>query len=228
MREKLHAQLPFVLPTIDHPHAHELERIGERLTSLHDAAELVHADLVRGSANPTTGRRGMSAEQVLRALILKQMNDFSYEELGFHLADSRTYRSFCCLGWGEAAPSAKTLQRNIKRVRPETLEAINRAIVRGAAVEVDDGSQVRIDCTVVETNIHAPTDSALLSDCVRVLVRLLRRACVMDPEIRFADHTTRAKRRAWRIQNIARKGPRRKPYEDLLKVTRKTVRFAPS
>jgi IS5 family transposase len=155
------------------------------------------------------------------------MNDFSYEELGFHLADSRTYRSFCRLGWGEAAPSAKTLQRNIKRVRPETLEAVNRAVVRGAAVDdLEDGSEVRIDCTVVETNIHAPTDSALLSDCVRVLVRLLRRAQVMDPEIRFADHTTRAKRRAWRIQNIARRGPRRKPYEDLLKVTRKTIRSA--
>ena len=68
------------------------------LDGLHEAARLVHGDLVgrgRHRIDPNTGRDGMAAEQVLRAFVLKQMNDFSYEELAFHLADSNTYRAFC-------------------------------------------------------------------------------------------------------------------------------------
>jgi len=108
----------------------------------------------------------MSGEQVLMALFIKQMNDFSYEVLAYHLADSRTYRAVCGFGIGDKTPSDKTLQRDIKRVGADTLEAINRMLMVSAAGKgIDKGRKVRVDCTVVDANIHHPTDSSLLWDC---------------------------------------------------------------
>ena len=78
--------------------------------------ELIHADLIRGLSDPETGREGMTAEQVLRSFIVKQMNGFSYDELAFHLADSRSYRTFCRIGIGDDTPSKSALQRDIKKI----------------------------------------------------------------------------------------------------------------
>jgi len=105
----------------------------------------------------------MTAEQVFRALILKQMMGFSYRELRFHLADSQTYRTFCRLGFSQKLPSKSVLSGNIKRLRAETLEEINRLLVKSACDQgIEKGSKVRVDCTVVETNIHPPSDSQQL------------------------------------------------------------------
>ena len=98
MRPIVRQQLPLVQVPIAHAHAHELAKMSEVLDQLPDAAAWVHTDLIRRGdkqADPKRGRDGMSAEQVLRALIIKQMNGFSYDELAFHLADSATYRAFC-------------------------------------------------------------------------------------------------------------------------------------
>jgi IS5 family transposase len=131
----------------------------------------------RRQVSATRGREGMSAEQVLRALVVKQLGGFSYDELAFQLADSNSYRAFCRFEVGGPTPNKKTLQRNIKKVKALTLERINVALVEHAlGAELDDGNKIRVDCTVVETNIHDPTDSSLLLDSVRVLVRLMSRA----------------------------------------------------
>jgi len=88
-----HEQLSLEQPYIEHSHAAELAKISQILSLHPDIAELVGQDLVRGLACPQTGARGMSGDQVLRILFLKQMNGFSYRELEFHLADSVTYRT---------------------------------------------------------------------------------------------------------------------------------------
>lgn len=107
--------------------------------------------------------------------MIKQANGFSYEELAFHLADSRSYRAFCWIGFAASAPSKSTLQRNLKRVRAETLERVNRILVQHAQKHgIEDGKRLRSDSTVIEAAIHEPTDSSLLLDCVRVLTRWLR------------------------------------------------------
>ena len=99
-----HEQLSLEQPYIEHSHAEELAKISQILT-LHPAiAEGVGQDLVCGLACPQTGARGMSGDQVLRVLLLKQMNGFSYRELEFHLADSVTYRTFCRFGALELPP----------------------------------------------------------------------------------------------------------------------------
>jgi len=231
MRQSLLDQLPLLPVSIDHDHARELGAVSALLEQMPEAVQLVHEDLCwRGKkrVDPSQGRHGMAAEQVLRAAVLKQMSRFSYELLAFHLADSATYRTFCLLGFDRRPPKKATLQKNIKRVKPETWQALNEMLVlRARQLGVEDGRKVRADCTVVESNIHHPNDSSLLWDSVRVLARLMARARE-DFGIGFHDHRRRAKRRALGINN-AKNMPQRRPlYRDLLKVTRKTVSQAES
>jgi IS5 family transposase len=82
----------------------------------------VQTDLLAGGIAADRGRDGMSGEQALRALVIKQVNGFSYEELAFHLADSQSYRAFCLIGFAAQPPSRSTLQRNLKRVRTGTCQ----------------------------------------------------------------------------------------------------------
>jgi IS5 family transposase len=157
---------------------------------------------------------------------VKQLGGFSYHELAFHLADSVSYRAFCRFDVGRPIPNKKTLQRNVKKVEALTLERINVILVEHAiGDEIDDGNKIRIDCTVVETNIHEPTDSSLLVDSVRVLVRLMNQAqeYVDAP---FSNHHRRAKRRALGILHARTQDDRVPLYHDLLKVSNKTVTAA--
>ena len=113
MRENLTEQRPLVSSVIQHSHAAELDRMSELLNKLPGAARRVAADLQRGVVNPGLGRRGLSGEQVLRIVVLKQLTGFSYEQLAFHLEDSLTYRRFCLLGIDGWSPKASTFQRRI-------------------------------------------------------------------------------------------------------------------
>lgn len=229
MREILARQLGLVPAPIAHPRARELATIGKVLDDLPELAALVHTDLIGRNGkpiDPTKGRDGMTADQVLRVMIVKQMNNFSYDELAFHLIDSSTYRSFCRIGLDMKVPKVSALKKNVKRVRAETWEAINRKIVLHAKeLGVENGKKVRTDCTVVESDIHSPTDSSLLWDCVRVLTRLMTDAQEIV-DVDFTDHSLRAKRRAMGILN-AKSNEQRVPfYRDLLKVTVRTVKAA--
>jgi len=187
---------------------------------------LVHADLLAGGINPRTGRDGLTAEQVLRALIVKQMNEFDYRELEFHLRDSACYQAFCRIGYDQR-PSSKTLQRNIKKVRAETLEAVNRLVLKEAGERgVENGRTVRTDCTVEETNIHHPTDASLLYDVVRVLTRLLHQARQMGFELELVDHRRRAKRRMVEVEHGRRERQRVKGYRELLQLAEEAMDYA--
>jgi IS5 family transposase len=169
----------------------------------------------------------MTAEQVLRALLVKQLYGLTYRGLAYCLADSNGCRAFCRIAPGEKAPKRAALQSNIKRLKPATLEAINRMLLSLARERgLEGGRKTRTDCTVVETNIHEPSDSSLLFDCVKVLVRLMTDARKLCPEIQLIDHSRRAKRRMLNIQYAKRKRSRALWYRDLIKVTKKTVRFA--
>ena len=228
MRNSIRQQLPIVQRQINHEHALELEAMSELLEAMPQVIGLVHDDLIRGLRNPKSGREGLAAEQVLRTLVIKQLNGFSYEELAFHLADSCSYRAFCLIGIADDAPSKSALQRDIKKLRPQTLEAINRRLIVLAKDKgIEKGRKVRTDCTVTEANIHRPTDASLLSDGVRVLTRLMARAKdnLGDICIVFTNHHRRARRRALGILN-AKKKKQTELYRDLIKVARKTVDYA--
>ena len=220
MRQILKKQPPLLPTWGNHQHNKELQAISNLLDAHPEIAALVHRDVV-GDARDDTGRGGLSGEQVLRILLIKQIHNLSYRELAFHLDDSRAFRAFCRLGFADGAPSSSTLQANIKRLRPETLMEINHILVAYAREQgIEKGRTVRADCTVVESNIHEPSDSSLLWDGVRVITRLLGQVKSRWSSLDFyyANHNRRAKRRALNIRNASSARERRRNYRDLLKV----------
>ena len=229
MRKKSKKQMPLMEPAVDHPRAAELEAINRILDENPTTSELVLQDLCRGKRRQRRcGANGMTAEQVLRAGIVKQMFGFTYEELAFHIVDSKSLRRFMLIGIADKGFKRSVLCKTVKAISPETWEAVNQILIHYAQEEkIEKGREVRIDCTVVESNIHEPTDSSLLYDSVRVLSRLLSRAKEDNGlAIVFTNHSRRAKRRSLGILNA--KGPkgRRKHYLDLLKVTAKSMGYA--
>jgi transposase, IS5 family len=228
MRKKNQKQMPLMITSIDHPHAEELEGISGILDEHPIINEWVLQDLSKAVRHPGSGAEGMSAEQVIRAAIIKQMEGYSYEELAFHLLDSVCYRGFCRIGIVDKGFQKSTLCNNIRAISAETWEAVNRILVAyGQDQEIEKGKQSRIDCTVVSSNIHDPTDSTLLWDCVRVLTRMLGRINEGFEEIHisFSDHTQRAKRRMLGVMNAKDAKSRKKRYQDLLAVTHKTLGY---
>jgi IS5 family transposase len=121
------------------------------------------------------GRPSTPAEVVLRMLVLKHLYDWSFDECEREVRGSLVYRAFCRIDC-EKVPDAKTLIRLSGAVGGEVLKKILERLV-GIARErrVIRGRMLRVDTTVVETNIHYPTDSALLADGVRVLTRGLKK-----------------------------------------------------
>jgi len=229
MRQKQQNQMPLMIPDIDHPRARELKRISQLLDQYPTISKLAWQDLTRSVSCHGAGAQGMSADQVLRAAIIKQTEQFSYEELAFHLLDSRCYRRFCRIGFAHKGFKKSCLARAIKSIRAETWEAINRLIVAHAqGKELEKGREVRMDCTVVCSDIHEPTDSSLLWDSVRMMTRLLEhlREGTRGIEITFKDHRTVAKRRALAIRTAKNVKIRKRLYRDLLRYTQKTLGYA--
>ena len=208
-------------PIIDHPQAEELMRISQILDRNNTICGLVMQDLNPNGPKSQTGAKGMSADQVLRAAIIKQMFEFSYEELAFHIVDSHSIRHFCRIGFAEKGFKKSVLNKNIKALSPSTWEAINTQLVHWAkSNNIEKGRQVRIDCTVVESNIHEPSDSSLLFDTVRVLTRLLKSVeQITGRRFYKHDHTRRAKRRMLGIQYAKSQKDRTGKYKDLIKIT---------
>ncbi len=230
MRKKYQKQMPLMPSNIEHPRAKELERISQILDSIPTIADMVLQDLTHGVKHRNCGAEGMTAEQVLRAAIIKQTEGFSYNELAFHTVDSNTYRNFCRIGLVDKGFKKSALCKNIKALSPETWESINRLLgAYGEDKDIEKGKEARIDCTVVCSNIHEPTDSSLLWDSTRVLTRILNKMKEgLVADILFTDHTRRAKRRSLQILNAKSKKARVKPYKDLLKITGKTVSYSKS
>ncbi|MEJ2731853.1 MAG: ISNCY family transposase [Deltaproteobacteria bacterium] len=229
MRKKSKKQMPLMPPKIDHPQAEELSAISGIFDNNPTIYDLAMQDLSGNSKKPKSGANGMTAEQVVRAAVVKQMFQFSYVDLAFHLMDSDSLRRFCFIGLADKGFKKSVLCKNIKAISPQTWEAINRCLVLFAKDQgIEKGREVRIDCTVVESNIHAPSDSTLLWDSVRVLARILKKARDLFPRcgIVFQNHRRRAKRRMLAIQYAKNKKQRKQHYCDLLKVTRDTVGYA--
>jgi IS5 family transposase len=229
MRKENHQQMPLTDMGINHPRAKELKRISRILDENPTINTMVLQDLTRGGKPSNTGAEGMSAEQVIRAALVKQMEDCSYRELEFHIVDSRSYRKFLQIGVTQKGFKKSALCSNIKAISSETWEATNRILMAyGEDKGIEKGRETRIDCTVVSTNIHDPKDSNLLWDCVRVLGRMLSQAkeAFAELDLCITDHRRRAKRRMMEIMNAKDESARKGPYVDLLQLTAHSVVYA--
>ena len=119
---------------------------------------------------------GTPAEIVLRMLILKHLLDWSFDELEHEVRANLVYRAFTRIDAGEV-PDAKTILKIAQALGPEVIDELHQRVVDVAKrAGVTHGRRFRIDTTVVETNVHYPTDSTLLQDGVRVLTRTMQRA----------------------------------------------------
>jgi len=131
--------------------------------------------LQRRPKSRTRGRRGVAAEIVLRLLLLKHIRNWSFAEVEREVRPNLVYREFTRIGSGKV-PDAKTLGRQAQALGPEVVQQIHQRLVQLAVEnEVVQGRKMRVDTTVVETNIHYPTDSSLLGDGDRVLTRLMKK-----------------------------------------------------
>lgn len=219
MRQFQEVQLSLTPTWGSHQHTRELQMAARILDQHPEIGERVQQDLLQ-ERRGDRGRRGLRGDQVVRIALLKQIHGLSYRELEFHLQDSAVFRSFVGLGF-EDRPSHQALQANVKRIAPETWEAIHRVLIGFAQQEgIERGGTIRGDTTVVDAAIHEPSDSSLLWDCVRVATRLLHRMARRQPALRaaYSDHTRRARRRAYAIKFHSRRKDRVSQYRDLIRV----------
>jgi IS5 family transposase len=178
-----------------------------------------------------SGRQQTPAEVALRMLILKHVRNWSYETLEREVRANVVYRSFCRIGM-EKVPDAKTLVRLGQAIGPETIREMHDRVVALAQQRgVVQGRKMRVDTTVVESNIHYPTDSGLLNDGARVLTRTMKKieqkAGGLKRKVR--DRMRSVSKRVIAIaQALRHKGEegelkRKREYGQLLRLTRQIL-----
>lgn len=178
------------------------------------------------------GRPGTPAEVVIRMLMLKHLFDWSYDDLEHEVRANLVYRAFTRIDAGEV-PDAKTILKIARALGPEVIEQLHRQVVDVAKrAGVTHGRRFRIDTTVVETNVHYPTDSSLLQDGIRVLTRTMQRASAAlgDPRGRVRNRSRSVGRRVLVIGRQARSPETRdalvRSYRELMATTRAVIRDA--
>lgn len=188
----------------------------------------VRRDLNRGLKNPHTGRSGLAAQQVLRSLVLQRVKNWDYRELRERIADGYTLRRFARF-YSRLVPKHDAFNRAFNRLTPATLEVINELVIKAAVdLGLENGKKLRVDSTVVETDIHHPTDSTLLWDTVRVVTRLVGDLDELLPHgvPGFTNRNRSARRRMQEIQRMTPKERQRRlirKYRELIRTTEQVV-----
>jgi IS5 family transposase len=218
------------------------EPVLARLDTLLDDDVLFRAvrdDLARRSPRTrVTGRPSTPVEVILRMLIVRRLYGWSYAETEQFVGDSLVLRQFCRLGL-ERAPDDTTLLRWANLIQPATLDALlDHVVALARQSKVTRGRKLRVDSTVVGTAIRHPTDSGLLTDAVRMLGRVVRRAqplvgtALAGMRDAFRTRTRSARHQLQRIHRLARRkgdaveADRRAAYARLCQVARAVVRQA--
>jgi len=168
---------------------------------------LVYEALVRRHPKSRTrGRLGAPAEIVLRMLLLKHTRNWSFDVVEREVRPNLLYREFTRVYAGKV-PDSKALGRQALALGPEVIEQIHQRVVELAVEnEVVQGRKMRVDTTVVETNIHYPTDSSLLGDGNRVLTRLMKKVTALAGPVgtKMRDRSRSVKLRVLDIARAAR------------------------
>jgi transposase, IS5 family len=179
----------------------------DMLLSDEDIVAAVYEALARRHAKSRSrGRRGVPAEIVLRLLLLKHIRNWSYEVLEREVRANLVYRDFTRVGAGKT-PDAKTMGRWGLALGPKVVKQIHQRLAKLAQADgLVAGRKMRVDTTVVETNVHYPTDSSLLGDGVRVLIRTMKSIGKIASEAgtKLCDRSRSVKLRVLDIARAAR------------------------
>ena len=191
-----------------------------------ELVKFVRHDLQRGVKKPKTGRRGLTANQVLRSLILMRIKNWDYRELRERINDGYTLRSFTGF-YSQRVPKHNAFNQSFNRLTPTTMEKINDAVIQSAIHDgLEDGAKLRVDTTVVETDIHWPTDATLLWDTVRVLSRLMDQLRELVRVPHFPNRKRSARRRMQKLQrmtNSQRQNQQVSTYRELIAITQEVL-----
>jgi transposase-like protein DUF772/DDE family transposase len=176
------------------------------------------------------GRVGTPAEVVIRMLILKHLFDWSYDDLEHEVRANLVYRAFTRIDAGDV-PDAKTILKIARALGPDVIAQLHRQVVEVAKrAGVTHGRRFRVDTTVVETNVHYPTDSTLLQDSVRALTRTMHHGCAAlgDAQSRVRNRLRSVARRCIAIRLQSRREESRpalvRSYRRLMATTRTVLR----
>jgi len=178
------------------------------------------------------GRPTTALATYMRMMYLKHRYGLGYEVLEKEVSDSLAWRRFCHLALGDRVPDSTTLIKATHKYGEDTMRYLNEALVlRLKEGKVVRGRKLRIDTTVVESNIHYPTDTGLLNDGIRVITRVVSKLKKAVPGIgrRFVRHTRRAKKVYLGLMKVAKgrtgqdKAALKNAQEKLVKITEETV-----
>ena len=208
-----------------------LQAISDFLDNHAAIIEAIQRDLQQGLKNPNTGRDGLTPQQVLRSLVLRRVKNWDLRELRERIADGITLRQFTDF-YSKSVPKHQRFNEAFNRLTPETMKAVNDLVVKAAVeMKLEDGNKLRNDTTVVQTNIHHPTDNTLLFDAVRVVTRSVGR--LFDAIGRrvdgFHNRTRAARRRMQEIQRMtpgARKTQQTPKYQALIGIAEEVMSSA--
>jgi transposase, IS5 family len=210
------------------PWMRQADRILEDEKLIHIVYEALQR---RHPKSRTRGRLGVSAEIVVRMLLLKHIRNWSFDVVEREVRPNLLYREFTRVYAGKV-PDAKTLGRQARSLGPEVIGQIQQRMVELAVDnQVVQGRRMRVDTTVVETNIHYPTDSSLLGDGTRVLTRVMKKVTVLTGALgtKMRDRSRSVKLRVLDIARAARsKAPQsqaklKQGYRRLLDSTSRVV-----
>ena len=160
-----------------------------------------------------------------------RVKSWDYRELRERIADGFSLRQFTHF-YAQAVPQHHAFNRAFNRLTAESLRYFNELIVQTAVeLGLEDGDRLRVDTTVVQSEIHHPTDNTLLADVVRVITRLVKRVGEMVPRAvsLFHNRNRSAKRRSQEIQRITsreRQTRQTRKYRELIEITQEVVQSA--
>ena len=171
--------------------------------------EHIQADIVSGNKLSDFGRKDIpSVEQIVRAAIYKELKQLDYRDLEYHQEDSRICEQFIKIDNGRMY-SFQMYQKYISRIKAESLDKLLVDLNKIAIAEgLEDIEKIRQDSTVVETNIHYPTNNALVWDCIKESHRLLKQLEQEVNELDVRDYTHGAKKTFYKI-NVTKSGDKR-------------------
>ena len=136
--------------------------------------KMLESDITQGKPSSTFGRQDTpSVEQIIRAAIYKEMKTLDYRSLEYAHEDSKICEKFVKID-PYRPYSFQVWQKYISRISCEKLEKFMVELNRIAITEgLEDVQSFRQDTTVIETNIHYPTNNSLVWDCIKESERLL-------------------------------------------------------
>jgi transposase, IS5 family len=182
MRRKKEAVLCFEsndngLPKIVRDYRARYRAISQVLDDNPEILAAVHGDILRLSEGDSQGREGdFTSENILRALIVQDMEGLPFREAVIRIGGDRFLQDFARMR-KKAVMDFTFLDKCFLAIQPETWKRVNELLGRyGVGQGAVNPKVIRTDTTVVESNVHYPTDSSLLWDTWRVATRLLKRA----------------------------------------------------